>query len=878
MRLRTGVSENKSHEPEHSRAVSDFPSRRRALAAIGDAHGVSTREAAAALGIPERTIRRAVAQGDLMAVRRGGAYRIDRASLERYAERHPRREQPRPAPHLLTLPAPAELHVVPETLSTFVGRQVEVARLQELLTTEGVRLVTLTGAGGIGKTRLALTLAACATTELAQDGAVFVALADVQQPDLVMAAIANTLGLPAGQGRDVGAQVCAFLRTKRLLLVLDNFEHLLPASPVVAQLLQAAPFLTVLVTSRAPLRLAGERVIPVPPLPVAEDGATPERVRLSDAGRLFLERTAEHGVTLDLDASSARVIAAICARLDGLPLAIELAAARTPVLSPQHLLHHLERRLPLLTRGPRSAPTRHRTMRHAIAWSYDSLSAPAQRLFRLLAVFPGGATLEAVTAVAAVLQSASETDIVDLLAELLDHSLLISGIGPDGARRFRMLETIREFGQEQLGPDEARAASQQHAAFFAEMSRTLRATASTHVTQAPFVTLRAEYPNLQDALGWLQGHGPASVFVALVADLGEFWYASSYGRDAAEWIPAAMQVASYAAPLDHGRLLVGQAALLLQRGEITSAEPLLVSGVGFLRTAGEPLYLSRGLVLLAVAAILRGDGAAAEAALREALALADGLEDPFLRAGAAGRALTNLSAAARAQGDLDSATAYGEEALQRYAGHAFEPVQAMTLISLGAIARDAGDLPLALERSLAGIRLMGEHGDQRQIADALSAIGCIAVAWGEPHRALRLLGAADAVREQGGAAMVWAADIAAVEQSEAALRALIPEPEFSQICEAGRALPLADALALAESLARVAAVLPAAGALPEPLTRREQDVLRLLVQHKTDREIAAVLFLSARTVNWHVRAILGKFGVATRRELIALTQTDPSAP
>jgi excisionase family DNA binding protein len=852
--------------------VSKPAARQGTVQPLGDADGVSTREAAAALGIPERTIRRAVANGDLVAVRHRGAYRIYRASLERYAERHPRQAQPPPAPRLLTFPGHADLHVVPERLSTFVGRQAEVAGLQELLATQGVRLVTLTGAGGIGKTRLALTLAGCAPQALSRDGVVFVALADIQQPGLVLPAIADALGLPKGQAGDVRAQIGAFLQGKHLLLILDNFEHLLAASPVVVQLLQDAPHLTVLVTSRAPLRIAGERIVAVPPLHVATAGATPESVRASDAGRLFLERAAEHGADVALDASTAPLIAAICARLEGLPLAIELAAARTPVLSPGHLLRHLERRLPVLTRGPRDAPTRHSTMRHAIAWSYDSLSAPAQGLFRQLSVFPGGVTLAAATAMMTALDPESAPQLVDLLAELLDHSLVTGEDGPDGARRFRMLETIREFGLEHLAPDEAVVVRQQHAAFFAEMSRSLRATASTHVTPAPFVALRAEYPNLQDALRWLQAHGPAGAFVALVADLCEFWYASSYGRDATMWIPAAMQAAEQAAPLDRGRLLVGQAALLLQRGEMANAEPLLADGVGQLRAAGDPLYLSRGLVLLAVAAILRGEFPAAETALLEALVLADALEDASLRAGAAGRALTNLSAVARAQGDLDRATAYGEEALHRYAGHAFAPVQAMTLISVGATARDAGDLPLALERSLAGIHMMGEHGDLRQIADALSGIGCIAAAWGEPQSALRLLGAAEAVRQQGGAAMVWAADIAAVERCEAALRVIIPEPAFSLIRDDGRDLSLAAAVTLAESLSRAPALLPAGTTLPEPLTRREQDVLRLLVQHKTDREIADALYLSARTVNWHVRSILGKLGVATRRELIALTK------
>jgi non-specific serine/threonine protein kinase len=730
-----------------------------------------------------------------------------------------------------------------------------------------VRLVTLTGTGGIGKTRLALNLAASAPESLSRDGVVFVALADLHHPDQVMPAIANALRLPNGQGGDVAARVQAFLRSKRLLLVLDNFEHLLAASPVVGQLLQAAPHLTVLVTSRAPLRLPGERVIAVPPLQMAEAGATPAEVRASDAGRLFLERAAEHGAALDLDAGTAPVVAAICARLDGLPLAIELAAARLRVLTPHHLLQHLERRLPLLTRGPHSAPARHSTVRAAIAWSYESLPDAGKSCFQHVAVFSGGATLEAVLAMEGE-EAQTATETIDTLDDLIDHSLIFTETGPDGERRFRMLETIREYGLEQVRPDQENVARQRQAAYLLSLSARWRALASTYVAATPYEVLRAEYANLGDVLAWTRDHDPAQ-FVTLVADLSQFWYASSLGRDADAWTPLALERRHLAPAFEQARLLVGQGSLLLQRGKPDAAEPLLAEGVALLWQADDPVHLSRALVLLGVPAALRGEYAVAEERMLEALSMAEDVPDPLLRMGAAGRALANLSTVVRNQpGGLERAAAYGEEGLRRFAGQPRHGIVAMTMIGLGAIARDQGDPDTALARSLDGIQLMGGHRDDRQVADALSCIASVAAGWGEPRTALLLLGAADAMRERTGTAMVWPADIDAAERCLAAAREALPERETHQALADGCKLSLAEAVALAETLAPHRAAGDAT-ALQEPLTRREHDVLDLLMRHKTDREIAAALYLSARTVNWHMRAILGKFGVTSRRELIA---------
>jgi excisionase family DNA binding protein len=843
-------------EQDNSGAVPGFEAWRHRMAELGDARGLSTREAATTLGVSERTVRRAIASGALIASKDASTYRIERESLARFATRTARTPGPRPLARVVTFPGAIDTAPLPEPLSSFIGRDADVAAVLGLLDDPATRLLTLTGPGGIGKTRLSLAVASTIAGNRFPDGIAFVPLADIHTPRMVMPAIAQALGVRP-------AQLRSFLQRKQLLLLLDNFEHVLAAGPEVAALLAAAPRVTALVTSRAPMRVMGERDWPVQPMSVAGDTATVEELLTSDAGRLFVERAREHDPAFSVDADSAPLIAAACLRLDGLPLAIELAAARVTVLTPRELTTRLERRLPLLTRGPHNAPARHSTMRHAIAWSYDVLSPATQRAFRHLAVFSGGATLEAAEAASPPLPP----PVIDLLADLIDHGLLLRETGPDGMRRFRMLETIREFGLEQLAATGEEAdARARHAEYFVALSRGLRPLASTQATQAPFDTLAAEYANLLETLAWLDAQGPAPDFVALVADLCEYWYTSSFSREADAWVARAMQVLDHASPLDRGRLLVGHGAVIIERGEFAQAEVLLERGLRLLRDAGDPLYISRTLALIGGVLIVNGRFADAEAPLEEARALADGLADPILRAAAAGRAIGNLCCAARAQGDVARSRAYGEEALRLFAGKPFTASSASALVDLGAVALDVGDYALALDRLLEGLTLIGEHRDVRQLADALSLIACVATAWSEPRAALLLFGAADALRERVGAAMVWPADIAAVERSLAAVRHSLGEHEVASTLAAGRALTRDEAIAIAAGLAphRAPSAANTTGA-PYGLTRRERDVLVLLAEHRSDREIADALFLSLRTVNWHVRSILGKLGVSTRR-------------
>src|SRR5215207_1006872 len=417
-------------------------------------HALTAKEAARVAGVHERTIRRAIARGELPAAKRAGIFQIAPEALVQYRARH-RRTSPPLSLLRLVEHAPGSAFALPTPLTSFLGRERDIAAVTAALSQPDLRLLTLTGPGGTGKTRLALRVA----EELAPrfpDGVAFVPLAAVADPLLIPSAIAQQLGVRERGDRPIGERLIAALHDRRLLLVLDNFEHVLPAAPFVAELLAACPALSILVTSRTMLRLSGEQRFPVPPmtLPDPTITTTATAARQADAVQLFVQRAQAAQPGFVLTDENAGIVAAICRRLDGLPLAIELAAARIPVLPQRALLDRLDRRLLLLTGGPLDAPACLRTMRDAIAWSYDLLPSEEQLLFRRLAVFMGGCTLEAATALAG-----GGIDVLEGISALVASSLLRQEDGSGGESRFLMLETVREFGLERLAASELLAAS-----------------------------------------------------------------------------------------------------------------------------------------------------------------------------------------------------------------------------------------------------------------------------------------------------------------------------------------------------------------------------------------------------------------------------------
>lgn len=857
----------------------------------------SSSEAARALGLSPTTIRRAIASGELAASKQGANWRIRRNELLRYA-----RLQNLPLPlaaqgRLVPLPAPMEsAATLPHPGSTLIGRDTEVVRLTKLLADPAMSLVTLTGPGGIGKTRLALAAATAMQARL-PDGAIFVDLSAVTRGEEMLLAIAQALGLRDVAGQERREQIAAFLRGKGLLLVLDNVEQISDAAPEIAQLPRlAGPTgrgrgTTVLVTSRAPLRVRGEQEIPVPPLPLAGHDASPDELLASDAGRLFVERARAHDPAFTVDAQSAAQIAQICARLNGLPLAIELAAARVKLLPPQQIRDRLEQMLPLLTSGERDAPPRHLTMRNAIAWSYDLLTPAEQRLFRQLAIFAGGFTLDAIEVIGSwgdgertmnfVPRSPhhpiplSPTSTLDHLDALLNQSMVGREVGSDGEPRFRLLETIRAYGLERLNTGEEANFRGLHARYFGELTQALRPVVVLESARAPLQRLAADDANLRAALTWLADSGSAAEFGAMVAALSGYWLAYSRLAEAEGWIEQAMARREQIPLPDRARLWIASAILTGFQGNTSQAELAYAAGIPLSRATGDPFDTAMALTTYGASRNQEGAYAAARTYLEEGRSVAATIADPRQRAAMLGRALANLSVTEREQGDFAAAKTLIEAALACYDGLGFDLAETRARMDLAGIAKDEGDLPTMVLHYQTCLTQTGEFGDMRVVYESLSGIASASTAWDQPRHAALLYGAAEAVRERVGLALSLPSDRASLARSLATLREALSEADFATSWDEGRSLPLAQAMAIAAAVSPSMAEPP----LPPPaaalrLTRREQDVLRLLAAGETDRDIAVALFIGPRTVSWHVSAILGKLGVTTRREAASKAISD----
>ncbi|MDQ2654655.1 MAG: protein kinase, partial [Chloroflexota bacterium] len=501
--------------------------------------------------------------------------------------------------------------MLPIALSPLVGRERELALALALLRRPEVRLLTLTGPGGIGKTRLALDVAAVAAADFAA-GVCFAPLAAVPDADLVAPSVARAAGLvDAG---DIPAQdkLVAALRQSETLLVLDNFEHVAAAAQLVGYLLAACPGLKVLATSRTLLRVDGEHTLPVPPLALPDAGTpiSPGSVMQSAAVQLFAQRAQAMNPAFALTAANASLVADICQRLDGVPLAIELAAARVTHLSLPALRERLERRLPLLTGGSRDRPLRLQTMRSAIAWSHDLLSPAEQSLFRRLAVFVDGCTLEAAEAVGQTGEDAFPTPapaVLDLVAALVDASLLRPETAPHGTTRYSMLEMIREFADEQLqASGEAETVRERHAAYVVAFAARHELADLLPDGERFQELLEAEHANVRAAIEWLEENGEAGAFLHLAASLGHFWAEQGHYREGRAWLERALAHAGPEAT-ERAKALVTLGQIQLYQGAFPEAEAKQAEGLVACQQQGEAFYEATALLNLGAMATARGD-------------------------------------------------------------------------------------------------------------------------------------------------------------------------------------------------------------------------------------------------------------------------------
>jgi predicted ATPase/DNA-binding CsgD family transcriptional regulator/transcriptional regulator with XRE-family HTH domain len=803
-----------------------------------------------------------------------------RRQLARRGDKAPQRAVTRAQQSRAQLPTP---------LTSFVGREQEVAEAVALLTQPDVRLVTLTGPGGVGKTRLALAVGE-ALAERYRDGIGFVNLAPLDDPDLVVSTIAAALGIHVpGQQTDLAALIAA-LRDARQLLLLDNLEQVIAAAPALTSLLIACPGLTLLATSRAPLRVQGEHEYAVEPLalPDVTSVVDPEHLRLCEAVDLFEQRARAVVAQFKITDQNAQAIVSICRRLDGLPLAIELAASRIRLLPPPTLLARLERRLPLLTDGPHDIPARQRTLHNTIAWSYDLLEPEEQRLFRALSIFRGGWTLEAAEAV--LEHSAGQTGNIDVLdghGTLVEHNLIRLRAQPDGESRFTMLETIAEFARERLDASgEAWTLFERHAQYFLELAEHAGASI-IGVDQARWMALlEQEHANLRAVLLWAHEaaeRGDAAAIVTnfrLVSALFWFWHVQGHWREVRDRTEAVMELLRAQQPATEASaqatdqnvawtsmyaktlLLLGSASTWLVDDRDEPAWRMMQESLDLFRQLGQHTDTATALMYLGYGEQRFGNFAEADRLLQESIALCRQLGDS--RGVALG--LQGLGVSGLRRADYAGGETLITESLALFTSLGDERSIAASRATLGALRLRQGDLGQAHEMLKESLLTYHDIGDMGGIAWCLEWLAELALVDAappiRPSRAARLLGAAARLRASISSP-IDPIDRPEHERIIAAVQARLSDPAFVAAWETGRAMTLDEAVTYALE----------ADTEPEPasptdaatgLTPRELEVLRMVADGRSDKEIASSLSISPHTVMRHVQNVLTKLDLSSR--------------
>jgi predicted ATPase/DNA-binding CsgD family transcriptional regulator len=795
------------------------------------------------------------------------------------------------------------------------------------------RALTLCGAGGIGKTRLALQVVAAVADEF-PDGAWFVELGDLRQPDLVVSRVASAVGVGEEPGRPLLETLTDALRPRRLLLTLDNCEHLIDACARLCQrLLASSPGLRVIATSREPLHVAAETVWQVQPLAIAPDGAatTPGDAYRYEAIRLFVTRAAASLPGFSLTRANSAAVAAVCRALDGVPLAIELAAARVRTLSVGQIAARLADRFGLLTTGNRTAPPRQRTLRAAMDWSYELLTTSEQMLLRRLSVFVGW-SLEMAEQVCSD-DDIPVGDVLDLLASLVDKSLVVREPEVLGQARYRLLDTIREYAAERLADAGETVAFQHRLRDYVVALAEHNLAIGMAQVPAPWsarVDVFRRYDvdggNVLQVLGHCLADGDAEMGLRLCTAVRPCWIVRGTFTEGGEWLDSLMAIDAPAVPPRvRGAALVGRAQLALSSSSAL-AESWAGEGLELCRAAGDTWWTAAALNLLSEIALHTGRTDEAAPAADEALSIAqaagDGWNEGYAlgnRAAIAGllgrlreaeqltkatiaimrgidqqwgvaHALLGLGDLARLRGDPGGAHSRYLEALALLRDIDARPDMARCLAGLARVAMDLGSMGQARQHLAESIRLSHSTGSRIGVARGLEAFASLAVREDRPELAVQLTAAATALRDAAG---FPALDGARRERYLAPARRL-GEPAVARLWTQGLAMSGEAAVALALDEPRAAGgdavTLAAVGdyevaaALPTTLTPRERQVAALVAAGRTNKSIAEELFISPATAARHVANILGKLGFSSRAQIAAwaadnrLDPGDPAAP
>jgi len=758
---------------------------------------------------------------------------------------------------------------LPVDLTSFVGREREVAAVKRLLAAS--RLLTLTGPGGVGKTRLALRTAGEIHRSF-RDGVWFVELAGVPDADLVPPAVAATMGIQGPAENQPLDSIVDFLRGRHVLLVLDNCEHLIDACARLADaLLRSCPELHILATSRQPMHVSGEHILAVPPLPAppADAKGSPSSLLQQHAAlRLFVDRAGSVQPEFAIDESNQLAVSEICRRLDGIPLAIELAARRLRALSVNQLHARLDDRYELLTGGNPAALPRQQTLRALIEWSFDLCSAAQQLLWARLSVFGEGFDLDAAETVCSD-DALPADEVFEVLAGLVDKSIVTAK--PQGEQmRYHQAETLREFGRERLSDAAESALRRRHRDWCRGLVNQAAAGWFTADQVGLFTRLRREHVNLRAALGFcLSEPGEVGVGLEMASQLRFYWLMSGTMREGRHWLD------SFLARYDARDLVLvealrvnGHLATLLNAND--AAQLLLEKARGVAEELADPSAIAGVTQSLGLAALFRGDADLGAAQLGEALQQHQALGD--LAATAYGQ--VQLALAKVLLGDHDGALELIEDSLQICEPSGEHWTTSLALFALAVEACRRGDQERSTQAALKSIRLRRPLQDRRNIGLNFEALAWAAAASGDGVRAARLFGAAQAVQQSIGTSLTALGHLAALHAVyEPVAREALGEEAFESELEAGLRMDFDEAVdyALGEESAPAE---PQAEASEDPaatagLTRREREVAELVGQGMSNKEIAAALVVSKRTAESHVEHILMKLGFTSRAQISA---------